>query len=180
MGIPEPDPSYLPGLPRYLSFVDESGHSADPNRNTLCLGGLIAAADAWKVFDTDWRSACEQEGLTEPFHMMHLAGFKRQFKGWTDERRRTLLAKLIGAITKAQATPIGSVVILRGPEGLSESTQRLYRVAHFLAFQSLTYNIATAAFMVDPIGRPAVTIRNESMRKHVRCVEQERACKRRR
>jgi hypothetical protein len=40
MGIPSPGQSYLPGLPKYLSFVDEFGHSADPNRNCLCLAGL--------------------------------------------------------------------------------------------------------------------------------------------
>jgi|HubBroStandDraft_6_1064221.scaffolds.fasta_scaffold07978_2 hypothetical protein len=153
MGIPSRDQSYFPNLPWYLSFVDESGHSADPNRNCLCLAGLIAAEDAWRVCDVDWRTACEDEGLTEPFHMMQLSSLKGQFKAWSEERRQGLLGKLVGAIRKARAIPIGSVVMLRGPDSLSEGVQRHYRDAHFIAFQTLTYNIAVAANMMDPFGK---------------------------
>jgi len=82
--------------------------------------------------------------------MMHLSARKRQFKGWSDERRQALLGKLIGTIRKARAIPIGSVVILRGPDSLSEGARRRYRDAHFIAFQSLTYNIAAAAEFMNP------------------------------
>src|SRR5262249_19008677 len=69
MPIPTPDQSYQPGLPRDLSFVDESGQSQDPNRNKLCLAGLIAEESDWHVCDAAWRKACSDEGLTQPFHM---------------------------------------------------------------------------------------------------------------
>jgi Protein of unknown function (DUF3800) len=150
MAIPTPDQTYLPGLPRYLSFVDESGHSHDPKRNCLCLAGLIAKEDAWRAFDAEWRAACQNEGLTEPFHMMYFAARKREFKGWTEERRRRLLGNLITVIWKAQAIPIGSVAMVRGPDALSERSQKHYRDAHFIAFQPLTYHIAVAANMMDP------------------------------
>jgi hypothetical protein len=153
MGIPSPDRSYLEGLPRYLSFVDESGHSADPNRISLCLAGLIAGEDAWKAFDADWRIACDEEGLTEPFHMMHFAARKGQFDGWPEDQRKRLLGKLVAAIVKARAIPIGSVVIFRGPDSVPEHVQKRNRDAHFIAFQSLTYNIAAAANFMDPFGR---------------------------
>lgn len=149
MAIPSPDRAYLPGLPRYLSFVDESGHSLDPGRNCLCLAGLIAPEEAWKAFDPEWRAACEEGGLTEPFHMMHFAARKRQFKGWTEERRRRLLGKLMAAIRNTRAIPIGSVVMLRGPDALSEPVQKHYRDSHFIAFQPLTFNIAVAAEFMD-------------------------------
>ncbi len=153
MAIPAPDQAYFPGLPKYLSFVDESGHSHDPKRICLCLAGLIATEDSWRAFDPEWRAACLDEGLTEPFHMMHFAARKREYKGWTEERRRRLLGKLVSAIQKAQAIPIGSVVMLRGPDALSERVQTHYRDAHFIAFQSLTYHIAVAANMMDPMGQ---------------------------
>ena len=151
MAIPAPDQTYLPGLPRYLSFVDESGHSQDPRRDCLCLAGLVASEQAWRAFDPEWRAACQGEGLTEPFHMMHFAARKREYGGWTEERRRRLLGKLISAIRRTQAIPIGSVVMLRGPDALSERVQRNYRDAHFIAFQPLTYNIAVAASMMVPM-----------------------------
>jgi hypothetical protein len=150
MAIPSPDRAYLPGLPRYLSFVDESGHSLDPKRNCLCLAGLLASERAWKVFDLEWRAACDEEGLTEPFHMMHFTARKRQFKGWSEDQRRRLLGKLVAVILKAQAIPIGSVVMLRGPDALSEAAQKHYRDSHFIAFQPLTFNLAVAAQFMDP------------------------------
>jgi len=153
MAIPAPDQTYFPGLPRYLSFVDESGHSVDPRRNCLCLAGLIATENAWRAFDPEWRAACQDEELTEPFHVMHFAARKREYKDWTEEHRRRLLGKLVSAIRKAQAIPIGSVVMLRGPDALSEAVQRNYRDAHFIAFQPLTFNIAVAANMMDPTGQ---------------------------
>lgn len=152
MAIPTPDRSYLPGLPKYLSFVDESGHSQDPNRNCLCLAGLLASEDAWKTFDAEWRAACAAEGLTEPFHMMHFSARKRQFQGWTEEQRRRLLGKLVAAIRNAGAVPIGSVVMMRGDDALPERVQKHYRDSHFIAFQPLTYHIAVAANMMDLAG----------------------------
>jgi hypothetical protein len=154
MAIPTPDKSYFPGLPRYLSFVDESGHSVDPRRNCLCLAGLLATEDAWKAFDLEWHSACDDEGLTEPFHMMNFAARKKEFKGWPEDRRRRLLAKLLDAIQTAKAIPIGSVVMLRGPDALSEAVQKHYRDSHFIAFQPLTYHIGVAANMMDPLEGP--------------------------
>ncbi|SRR5713101_3403434 len=68
-------------LPRYVSYVDEAGHAKDPNRSYLCMAGLLATEAAWKVFDPEWRCACDAEGLTEPFHMMDFAAFKAQ---WLD------------------------------------------------------------------------------------------------
>src|SRR6267154_1372081 len=153
MAIPSPDQAYFPGLPRYLSFVDESGHSHDPKRNCLCLAGLIATESAWKALDPEWRAACKAERLIEPFHMMHFAARKREFKGWSEERRRRLLGKLVSAIRKTEAIPIGSVIMLRGADAVSERVQTHYRDAHFIAFQPLTYHIAVAANMMDPAGQ---------------------------
>jgi len=149
MAIPAPDRSYFPDFPKYLSFVDESGHSRDPNRSCLCLAGLLAPEDAWRTFDKKWRSACEDGGLKEPFHMMDFSARKRQFRGWTEDQRRRLLGKLVGAIRNAGAVPIGSVVMLRGVDALSEAVQKHYRDSHFIAFQPLTYHIAVATNMMD-------------------------------
>ncbi|HKW33317.1 MAG TPA: hypothetical protein VJN92_09960 [Candidatus Acidoferrum sp.] len=43
--------------------------------------------------------------------------------------------------------------MLRGPDALSEAVQRRYRDSHFIAFQPLTYHIAVAANMMDPMGQ---------------------------
>jgi hypothetical protein len=140
-----PNTSYLPGLPKYLSFVDEAGHAKDPSQHYLCLAGLLATEEAWKKFNDDWRNACRTEGLAEPFHMMDLAARKKQFKGWSEEKRQHLLGQLISAIDDARAIPIGSVVCFRGFNALPPDVSKGFRDPHFLAFQTLTYQIAVAA-----------------------------------
>ena len=140
-------------LPRYVSYVDEAGHSKDPNRSYLCMAGLLATETAWKAFDPEWRTACEDEGLMEPFHMMDFAAYKGQFKGWNDDRRKRLLGKLIAAIRNAKAIPIGSVVSVKDFNSFDPRLKAKLRDPHFMAFQPLTYNIAVAAGMEMPPGR---------------------------
>jgi hypothetical protein len=139
------DPGHLPGLTKYLSFVDEAGHARDPNQNHLCLAGLLATETAWNKIDSEWRAACAGEGLQRPFHMMEFAACKAEFEGWPEPKRRHLLQGLISAIDNAGAIPIGSVVCLSGFNALPEEVRKGFKDPHFLAFQTLTYQIAVAA-----------------------------------
>ncbi len=117
------------------------------------MAGLLATETAWKAFDAEWRSACDDESLTEPFHMKDFAASKGQFKGWTEEKRRRLLGKLIASIRDARAVPIGSVVSVKDFRGFQPRLRAKLRDPHFMAFQPLTYNIAVAAGMEMPPGR---------------------------
>jgi len=89
----------------------------------------------------------------EPFHMMDLAHFQGQFKGWPDEKRRALLARLFEVIRKAEVIPIGSVVSVTDFNALDERLKSAFRDPYFVAFQPLTYNLAIAAGFAYPPGR---------------------------
>jgi len=156
LGI-NPDPLYLPGLTKYVSFVDEAGHARDPNQSYLCLAGLLATEAAWKRFDAEWQTACAAENLKEPFHMKDLAARRGEFAGWGEEERRHLLDELISVIDRAGAIPIGSVVCFSGFNALPPNVSKGFRDPHFLAFQTLSYQIAVAASMEWPPG-PATMV----------------------
>jgi hypothetical protein len=138
---------HLPGLTKYISFVDEAGHAKDPNQKYLCLAGLLATASAWTKFDTDWRTTCAAEGLRKPFHMKDLAARRGEFEGWGEVKRKHLLGELISLIAQAGALPIGSVVSINGFNALPPEFKKGFKDPHFLAFQTLTYQIAVAASM---------------------------------
>src|ERR1700683_1182056 len=55
------NPSYLRGLPKYFSFLDEAGPAKAPGQHYLCLAGLLALEVAWKKFNDDWQDACLAE-----------------------------------------------------------------------------------------------------------------------
>lgn len=139
------DPKYLSGLTRYISFVDEAGHAKDPNQRFLCLAGLLAKETAWRTLEIEWSAACTNAALTKPFHMMHLAAKKKEFKDWPETKRQDLLGRLLRAIENAGAIPMGSVVSLDWYRSLSALGQKGLKDPHFLAFQTLTYQIAAAA-----------------------------------
>jgi len=153
-----PNPSYLPGLPKYVSFVDEAGHAKDPGQHYLCLAGLLTTEPAWKRFEDDWRNACRADGVGEPFHMKDLAARKNQFKGWSEDKRQHLLSQLISAIDRAGAIPIGSVVCFRGFNALPPDVSKGFRDPHFLAFQTLSYQIAVAAGIARREPGPATMV----------------------
>lgn len=153
MEILSPDSPHFEGLSKYVSYVDEAGHSKDPRRNYLCLAGLVAEETAWKQFNTDWRAACAEEGLKGPFHMMDFSAFKGQFEGWTEQQRQGLLGKLISVIRRARAVPIGSVVSVKDFNSFEPGMRVALKDPYFMAFQPLTYNIAVAATMQMPPGR---------------------------
>ena len=140
-------------LTQYVSYVDEAGHSKDPRRNYLCLAGLLATEVSWKLFDTEWRTICSEEGLTSPFHMKDLSAYKGQFAGWTEVQRRRLLKRLISAIRGAKAIPVGSVVSVKDFNAFEPSRREELKDPYFMAFQNLTFHLAVAASMELPPGR---------------------------
>src|SRR5229473_3826334 len=139
------NPMQLPGRTRYLSFVDESGHAKDPNQQHFCLAGLLATEAARKNLEVEWQATCAAAGLRKPFHMKDLAAHKGEFAGWEEEQRRRLLSELISTIRRAAAIPVGSVVSIEGFNALPQHVRQGLRDPHFVAFQSLTYQIAVAA-----------------------------------
>lgn len=140
------DQSHLAGLTKYVSFVDEAGHAMDERQRFLCLAGLLATEAAWSEFEIEWQGVCAAAGLREPFHMMDFAAQRREFAEWPEERRRELLRRLIAAIVRAKAIPVGSVVSLDDYRDLSPQEEARLKDPHFVAFQTLTYQLAAAAY----------------------------------
>lgn len=145
MASPGSQLTHIPRITDYFSFVDEAGHAKDPNQKYLCLAGLLAPQASWNRFDTEWREACAAEGLNKPFHMKDLAARRGEFSHWSETKRKSLLRSLISAIENARAIPIGSVVSIEGFNSLPAQARRGLKDPHFVAFQSLTYQIAAAA-----------------------------------
>ncbi len=80
-----------------VSYTDDTGHSKDPNRHHIGLGGLLADSEKWTAFDAMWRLVCKEEGVVLPFDMKSFAAKKKgtQFADpkWADNSKRTRLMK---------------------------------------------------------------------------------------
>jgi hypothetical protein len=134
----------------FRTYADETGSAPDPNKKHVGMGGLLASAEHWEQFDREWRAICDEEGIILPFHMMDFASRKRhsQFENakWEDEKhRQRLLGRLLNAIDKAQATPVGAVVNVEDFRSLPEEYQERLggenREPYYVAFQECTHQL---------------------------------------
>lgn len=55
------------------SYMDETGHSDDPNLDYVGMAGFVAPSGSWEVFDAGWKDLMHNAGLREPFHMKDFA-----------------------------------------------------------------------------------------------------------
>jgi len=92
-------------------YLDESGHSADPNVRAFTLAGLRGADDQWTSFETRWAAMLKAHPRqpTE-LHMRHLYSRSRSspYHGWSQSDRDLLAVSATKVITDSGMTIVGS------------------------------------------------------------------------
>jgi hypothetical protein len=128
------------------SYCDEFGHADDPTRRVMGVAGLLARSEAWAQFVSEGDTICDEEEVPKPFHMVDFVHQKEDFKsGWeSEDKRLRVLDRLLCAIEKIQAMPIGAAVVLDDFRNLGDSQRERLRSPYFVAFQQVTYDIAFA------------------------------------
>lgn len=135
------------------AYFDETGHSADPKRRFVGIGGFLARAEAWQSFDCKWRELCAAACIASPFHMTDFNGFRGQFENWrseSDHKRMNFLEQAINIIEKANPTPVGAIVSVEDFRSLRPDQQAQLRDPYFVAFQECTYQLAFAVAITAP------------------------------
>jgi hypothetical protein len=122
-----------------VAYIDESGHSRDPKSHFVGMGGLIADSADWETFTSEWSAALSDAGIQGgELHMRQFAHSRGPFKGWPEEKRRELMARLVSAIVKIKAVPVGCVVSLEAYNSAPEMLRKFYKEPYFMAFQHVT------------------------------------------
>jgi hypothetical protein len=122
-----------------VAYIDESGHSRDPKSHFAGMGGLIANSADWETFTSEWSAALSDAGIQGgELHMRQFAHNRGPFKGWMEEKRRVLMARLVSAIVKIKAVPVGCVVSLDAYNAAPEFLRKFYKDPYFMAFQHVT------------------------------------------
>jgi hypothetical protein len=134
------------------SYCDEFGHADDPTKRVMGVAGLLARSEAWAQFVSEWDTICDEEEVPKPFHMVDFVHQKEDFKtGWeSEDKRLRVLDRLLSAIEKIQAMPIGAAVVLDDFRNLGDSERERLRSPYFIAFQQVTYDMAFATALVGP------------------------------
>jgi hypothetical protein len=128
------------------AYMDETGHFEDKGQRFVGMAGLIAPAHNWQRFETKWKAALQKFQIPH-FHMVEFAGFKGEFEGWSEIKRRNLMSRLLTIIDVTYGYPFGSVIPLDVYRSLSPERQKRFKDPYFLAFMDC---IIAAAMLMAP------------------------------
>jgi hypothetical protein len=128
----------------YTAYFDESGHAA--SGGFVALAGFVARDETWAQFDVAWNAALARHGA--PFlHTTDLTNFMREFEGWTEERRRALMAELMNVIHDAgRIAAVGAVMAVDDFNSLTPEQQTRLRDPFFPLFQEVINGASLEAY----------------------------------
>lgn len=139
-------------LRNFGSYCDEFGHPDDPNKKFMGIAGLLAWSDKWKAFTEEWNELLRAEYIPKPFHMVDFIHHNEDFsdKRWEDQdERNRVLGLLLRTIEKVDVIPVGAAVVLDDYNSLTVEQRNKCRSPYYLAFQTVTSNMAFAAASID-------------------------------
>ncbi len=93
------------------AYFDESGDPTNPGAHAFSVGGCMAPLEYWEAFETEWRQALDDEGLSW-FHMTDFENYRREFSGWDERRHRDFLQRLLTIIDRSVQVHVGAAKIL--------------------------------------------------------------------
>lgn len=134
------------------SYMDETGHSDDPNFHFAGMAGFVAPLDNWERLGRVWQEILDVFKLKEPFHMKDFAHSEGRFKDWkgNETKRRMLFSSLIEVTVYAQLMPVGAIVSIEDFNALSKAQQGRFLDPYYLAFQTCTRGASLEAMGREP------------------------------
>jgi len=147
------------------AYLDETGHSQDPNKKYVGLAGMVATADRWEVFEREWRQALEDFEIPDSFfHMMDFAQSKKGtvYEKWKDDeaKRRQVLDRLMGIIRNT-GTPFGAVVNLEAYRATSPEFQAAMIDPYYICLQDCVHGAAVQTLYEAPEERIRVVFADQ-------------------
>jgi Protein of unknown function (DUF3800) len=136
-GLPEQARKRRPLMP-VRAFVDESiggGH--------FVLAGLIAPAESWKEFSTEWDACLKRHPAIEYFKMREAAKLLQgQFRGWYASERDNKLRELLRIIDKYSKVLISYSVDLKAhAETFARVNEKPLNEPYFWSFQTMIMSV---------------------------------------
>lgn len=104
----------------FSAYFDESTGNDSP---ILVLAGLLAADAQWSLFESEWKAALKDHGVTA-FHAAHFATRKFEFRGMEESTRQSLLGRLLDVIQRRVSQGFGCAIHVREFEAMFTGKER--------------------------------------------------------
>jgi Protein of unknown function (DUF3800) len=122
-----------------VGYFDES-YTHAPAPRVYTLGGYISTDRKWKRFEKEWYSTLDAAGIPF-FHMAKYEARKKEYEGWTNEKRVRILRTLHGIIKKRVLAGFAVSVVLSDYEEIMNDEVKAYFSNHhqFVTVACLQY-----------------------------------------
>jgi hypothetical protein len=121
------------------AYLDESGHSR--STDFFAIAGFVGDEASCSKFEQMWKDTLEETGA--PYlHMREFAHSLGPFEGWSEERRKKLLAGCIGAIRSTKLRAVGAILCIEDYKQLDREAQMGFTDPFLCCFQEVIRAIA--------------------------------------
>lgn len=129
----------------FTAYFDESGNATDKN-GTFAVGGGLSTNQKWLRLETQWRQILKEHGI-KVFHMQECAAGTGEYKGWSSDDRRTLVADLSECIARNMKHAFGVTILLEGWSRVNEDFQLAEIHGHPYSFCGRFAGVCVRAWM---------------------------------
>jgi hypothetical protein len=97
-------------------YFDASGTQKNPDglgrySPAVSVSGYLATPKQWSNFQKEWKIVLDYAGIPY-FHMTDFVARVKEYKGWTEEKRKMVFEALIAVVHRNVMYGIGSLVLL--------------------------------------------------------------------
>jgi hypothetical protein len=123
-----------------VGYFDES-YTHAPAPRVYTLGGYISTTKQWVKFEREWNEALNDVGITTFFHMTTFEARRKEYEGWSNEKRIQFLRRLHSIIKKRVFAGFAVSVVLSDYEEIMNDEVRAYFGNHhqFVTIACLQY-----------------------------------------
>jgi hypothetical protein len=107
-----------------VGYFDES-YTHAPAPRVYTLGGYISTDSQWKKFQREWGEALKDAGVPF-FHMAKFEARKKEYEGWSNEKRIQVLRRLHSIIKKRVLAGFAVTLVLSDYEEILTDEVRAY------------------------------------------------------
>lgn len=126
------------------AYLDETGHSKDERQRFNGMAGLLAPSAKWERLEVKWKRTLREFRLPH-FHTKDFANRRREYEGWSEDRRQKLYGRLLTHIEAAHPFPIGSILAMSDYNSLTNHQRSLFGDPYHIGFLSTLSQLTAIA-----------------------------------
>ena len=126
------------------AYLDDSGHKDDSLAPIFSVGGVVAPIESWRQFEVEWSEVLSEFQVTQS-HMKYFAHRRGEFEGWSEEKRRMFLGKLMRIMDSYVKFYVGAVLPVADFNDLSNEQKEDLKDPYYACFQVSVHGIGIYA-----------------------------------